>query len=354
MRSRYEKGMDTLDRLILAADPYADKAKMLQWREYGEQIGHARLVRHLQEKVANAEGRRQERVEEISKAKQDKRKPATVVTEGKVEHKPPKPPKSLYLKPGMAPTPNCLVRSALFGIVKPGRRRNVEVYEDLPMYGPKGWKVRWRGTQLDQADADLWLCLVRKASVLSKDFLNGQRIVAKTIQVKFTRNGLLREIGRAKGGANRKWLDAALNRLRDCDIQVEDSSGTRRYSAKLLGDRYEDDNSDLEIIEVNANLANLLGKDVSLLDFQKRLDLGKDQLAKWLHGFLGSHKGGQVYSISIEKLHCLADTQMDLLKFKQRVLRALGRIQDVVSGFVVDGDGAKAVLRLSLTPKGNR
>lgn len=221
------------------------------------------------------------------------------------------------------------------------------------MYGANGWTIRWRGTRLDQADADLWLHLIRRASQISTEFLNGQKIGSKIIQVEFTRKGLLKALKRAKGGGNKKWLDQALNRLRDCDIQVEDSSGRRRYSAKLLGDRYEDDNADMEIIEVNAKLANLLGKDLSLLNFEKRLGLGKNQLAKWLHGFLGSHKG-PTYPVSVRTLHQLAESPLPFRVFKQRVKEALNKISDVVQSYEIEGFGENALFRITLVDKKSR
>lgn len=351
------QGMDELDLLVQNAYPHANRELMDKYKALCEEVGADRVYSVLKKTAETRKSVQRDREEKLERDKQERmaRIEAAKATKGKKANETAtKQRKPIYLRPDMAPTPNCIVRSALFGIIRPGRRRRLEEYEDLPTYGVKGWKIRWKGVQLDQADADLWLCLLRKAGIINNELLNGGEVGNKAVLVEFTRGGLLRELKRSKGGANKKWLDKALHRLRDCDIQVEDPTGRRRYSAKLLGERYEDDDSDMEIIEVNAKLANLLGSDLSLLNFSKRLELKKDQTAKWLHAFLNSHKGDQVYTISLRKLHELSGAPKDVHKFRHKVIRALDKMPDVVKAHEEIGSGMDTIFIISLTKKKDR
>jgi hypothetical protein len=342
--------MDELDRLILAAYPGLEKQKMLEYRQFSDNYGLGFVKKELRKVIDRRKQGRKERDEQIKRERQQRAYHAKIKKERKTAAKKAKPSRRIYLRNGMVPTPNCIVRSALFGIVKRGCRRRVEEYETLPSYGVNGWTIRWRGVRLDQADADVWFYLIRKACEISSDFLNGQELDLKTISVKFTRNGLLKAINRSKGGQNRKWLDQSITRLRDCDVQVEGPNGSPRESATLLGRRNEDDASDMEIVEIDVNLAKLLGNNLTLVDFQKRLSLGQDQLAKWLHGFLSSHKG-PIYPVRITTLHALVASPLPIPVFRQRVESALNKISDVVEGYEVSGRGDSAVFKIKLAPK---
>lgn len=346
-------GMDELDLLILEAYPQANREYMDEYRALTQQVGFDRICSVLRKTADARKQEKRDREESVERARREHAARVSAAKAKMAREEGSRPRKALYLRPDMVPAPNCFVRSALFGIVKPGRRRRIEEYVVLPKYGANGWVIRWRGTRLDQADADVWLYLIRCASEVSGEFLNGEELDSKVIPVEFTRNGLLKAIKRSKGGRNRQWLDQALTRLRDFDIQVEDPTGTRRYSAKLLGDRYEDDNSDMEIVEVNTKLASLLGKDLSLINFQKRLELGQNQLAKWLHAFLGSHKGPD-YSIFLSSLHSLAESPMPIRVFKQRVKEALRKISDVVESHDFMGKGEHVRIKMKLVPKKSR
>jgi hypothetical protein len=60
----------------------------------------------------------------------------------------------------MRAAPNAMLRSALFGVVKPGRRQYVEEMA-LPMIGD--FSLAYTGKRLDQSDLDIYLQIVHYA-----------------------------------------------------------------------------------------------------------------------------------------------------------------------------------------------
>jgi hypothetical protein len=55
--------------------------------------------------------------------------------------------------------PNPVIRSAVFGVVRKGRRRRIT---KMPVAGPAGYEITLTGWRLDQHDCDVWLaaCLI--------------------------------------------------------------------------------------------------------------------------------------------------------------------------------------------------
>jgi len=92
--------------------------------------------------------------------------------------------------------PNAMLRSALFGVVKPGRRKYVREMS-LPMVGD--FSSTYTGERLDQADLDVFLQILHYA-----------RQQKATDVITFPTRRLLREIGRGTSGADYKWLHGRL------------------------------------------------------------------------------------------------------------------------------------------------
>jgi hypothetical protein len=98
-------------------------------------------------------------------------------------------------------TPNTIVRSAVFGVVRRGKRQRIE---DMPVAGPPGWNITLSGWRLDQHDCDIWLEVMHLA-----------RLGTPGEEVRFTLSSMLRRIGRhskmSKGDYT--WLEQRLKHL---------------------------------------------------------------------------------------------------------------------------------------------
>lgn len=103
--------------------------------------------------------------------------------------------------------PNPVIRSAIFGVVRRGRRARVT---DLPVAGPAGWNITLTGWRLDQHDCDVWLEVYHLAR-------NGK----PGDPVRFTMHAMLKRLGYASLGSRYyAWLQQRLRQLVQTTIQL--------------------------------------------------------------------------------------------------------------------------------------
>lgn len=138
--------------------------------------------------------------------------------------------------------PNTLLRSALFGVVKPGRRKYVKQMP-LPMVGEL--TLSYTGELLDQADLDIFLQIVHYAR---------QRNVTEPIS--FPTRQLLREIGRNTGKSDYQWLRSRLVSLSSCGIVIHNGHGETHYTGPILVG-VQDDNTGVSAFKLNPHIRAL-------------------------------------------------------------------------------------------------
>lgn len=172
--------------------------------------------------------------------------------------------------------PVALLRSALFGVVKRGRRpmldnQEIESWPDL--------RVVYTGKRLDQADLDVWLMAVQ----LHQE----QEAAGLGTTVYFQTNPFLRAINRSVGKPNREWLRQSIRRMVEGTVYIE--TAKREYGGHLIDDFDRCKESGLYYLRINPKLANLYAYGWTRLAMEARLSLGSAQLHKALHGFVLSH-----------------------------------------------------------------
>jgi hypothetical protein len=114
--------------------------------------------------------------------------------------------------------PDICLRSALFGVVKPGKRRDLK---DELLAAQEGYEVRYTGERLDQNDLDVWQQVIH----LCRTQPVGERVY-------FTLKGFLKAIGRQSGKPNRRCLAKSLDRMVACAVILK--SQRYRYANNLL------------------------------------------------------------------------------------------------------------------------
>jgi len=208
--------------------------------------------------------------------------------------------------------PNSVLRSALFGAIKRGKR----AYQDaVRKASVDGVIVVHTGPQLDQADLDVWeqcLHLARSESL-------GNRI-------QFTANAFLKAIGRSNGKSQHEWLKGSLRRLMTSLVELQD--GKKAYAGQLLHDWARDDETGHHIIEINPKLAAMYGGDGwTQVEWVQRKALKGQPLASWLHGFYTTH--ARPFPYKVETLHDLSGSEAKQLKhFKSELKAALEKLAD--------------------------
>jgi hypothetical protein len=171
--------------------------------------------------------------------------------------------------------PNEVIRSAIFGVVRTGRRKRVV---DLPVAGPIGSSITITGWRLDQYDLDIWLEVMH----LARNAKPGDT-------VRFTLHSMLQRLhSTAHSGANDfKWIKQRLYNLGETLIKFDDErfEGT---AGTLIGSFQIDKATGEAVVRTNPEL-RVLWESITHLDIEQRRSLGQNQLAKAMHAMLASH-----------------------------------------------------------------
>lgn len=224
--------------------------------------------------------------------------------------------------------PNSVLRSALFGAIKRGRRAYLQ---REPLASVDGVTVLFTGPRLDQADLDVW----EQCLHLARGKELGERI-------QFAAHGFLRSIGRSTGGKDVEWLKGAFARLSSSVVEIKD--GSRAYFGAMLHGGARDDETGAYSIEINPKIVALYGREGwTQVEWQQRQALKGQPLAQWLHGFYTTH--ALPYPYRVETLHKLCGSEAKSLKdFRKDLRRALEHIQEVAGWCSnVSRDGLVAV-----------
>jgi len=237
------------------------------------------------------------------------------------------PAKSLPLWPEASRgVPNTVLRSALFGAIRRGRRSFLQRVEKASV---NGMTVIHTGPQLDQADLHVW----EQAMHLARNEGLGTRI-------QFTAHGFLKAIGRGTGKSQHEWLKNAFARLASSVVEVKD--GKRAYFGPMIHHGTRDDESGLYVIEINPAIVALYGTDGwTQIELEQRLALKKQPLAQWLHGFYSTHAKPFPYKVKT-LCHLSGSENGQLAGFRRDLHGALEKLE-VATGWLCEIDDTDLV-----------
>lgn len=228
--------------------------------------------------------------------------------------------------------PNAVLRSALFGAIKRGKRAYQERVKKASV---EGVTVIHTGPQLDQADLDVW-----------QHCLHLARTDGLGTRIQFTAGGFLKAIERGTGKSQHEWLKGAFARLSSSVVEV--AEGKRAYFGPMLIGGARDDETGHYVIEMNPKIAALFGTDGwSGVEFETRRALKGQPLAQWLHQFYLSH--ARPFGFKVETLHRLCGSENAAIKgFRQELRQALERLAEV-TGWTCEID-ENDVVNVAKTP----
>ena len=211
--------------------------------------------------------------------------------------------------------PNGLLRSALFGVIKRGRRPYLERERIAAM---EGIEVCYTGPRLDQGDLDVW-----------ESILHTMRECDMGSMCRSTSYHLLKLMGLRDSGKNRNTLQTRIERLRACTVTIK--QGRYTYIGGLLSHAARDEVTQEWVIVLDPNMRKLFTHDqFTLIQWDARLMLAGKPLAQWLHGFYSSH--ASPYPLRIDTLQKLCGSEtVQLKKFTQTLKKALKAIEQAIS-----------------------
>lgn len=233
--------------------------------------------------------------------------------------------------------PNAILRSALFGVVKRGKRRFVEGKTPLLVSAWSGSSIKYFGQQLDQYDLDVWLQTLHLAR--EQDLSDSNEVI-------FTARRFLKGMGRKYSGYAADTLFRSLRRMVGCAITVD--IGNVMYMGSLIEEFEQDKATQTYVLRLNPKLQDLFDTGSTRMDWITRQALPAD-LARWMHGYVLSHKATQSapHRIDIDSLRGLSGASATNLRtFRQplrRAMRHLAELEIVTTWRVTKGDALEFV-----------
>ena len=208
--------------------------------------------------------------------------------------------------------PNSFLRSSLFGTStnrKTYKKRTVIAAVD-------GYEIRFLGTSFNQTDLDVWEMLLHLA-----------RLEPLGTKVEFTAHSLLKELGRLTGKSQHEQLKEELMRLIGGAVEITWTQDKKSFAGALVSSYCRDDETGRYVVTFNPAMAMLYEVGNTLIDWEQRQALGKNNLAKWLQGFYASH--AKPYPYKVETIHRLCGSAAELKEFRRMLRTALAQLVKV-------------------------
>lgn len=219
--------------------------------------------------------------------------------------------------------PNVVLRSALFSAGQPRKERKLHRDRQLPAaIGTRS--IAYTGPQLYQHELDVLLEVYHRC-----------REAPAGTTTTFQPYGLLRTLRRADGKANCVQLLSTMGLLQATSIKVVPEDPKQDgYLGQLIRDvRFNQELSRWEVGVLPEIVALFAPEEHTWLHFAARLDLGKNYLGKWLHGYFSSHRKPHPISVRRLKELCGSETDARPRRFRETLRAALLEVERVESKY---------------------
>lgn len=239
--------------------------------------------------------------------------------------------------------PNSLARGALFTAGKntPGDIR--EFYEDKRIASLNGLTMEYRGQELRQDDASVFMTLLHLG-----------RLQALGDRIHFTAYSMLKDLGWSINSVEYKHLRECCARLSATNVSIMQTDEAAGYAGSLVrAFSWKGDNGKQLAqwwVELEPPIAQLFAeKTYTMLEWMERKTIGgRAPLALWLHSYLGTHR--EPFNMSVEKYRELsASRSKDISDFRRRLKQALQKLVEI--GFLKNFSITNDIVRVARIPK---
>lgn len=238
-----------------------------------------------------------------------KRKPTPPAT---APAPPPAPQMTLDLWPNaMRGVPNAILRSALFSVMKERPAVTRELLATV-----ENVEIIFTGIRLNQKDLDYF-----------QELLHLQRLQPLGQPIRFTASALLKSMGLGVGKYQYDELKDVIARLGANKTEVRVNK--KNVFGRSLIEKFDRDEETQEyMVLLSPLLLNMFDEGYTQLDGAQRHALGKNMLAKALHGLYSTH--ASPYPVKVDTIRKLTGSNTkDLAKFRQQLRVALTALQNV-------------------------
>jgi hypothetical protein len=149
--------------------------------------------------------------------------------------------------------PSCVLRSALFGVVRRGRRSYLE-RQIIAAWA--NTTIRYTGMRLDQADLDVWLAA-----------LHITRESGLGAQVRTSIGAMLKAMGRTQDGRAYEDFNNTIVRLTGCVVEI--TANRKTYGGSLIESFERDEDTGRYVLYLNPRLVVLFEDEAfALIDWE--------------------------------------------------------------------------------------
>lgn len=229
----------------------------------------------------------------------------------------------------MRAMPNHIARSSLFAPVALGRKK---IHDGTVLVSRRDAVIRFRGKQLDEAQADVWMQAMHEAT---------KRPLGEPVVIK--RSRFLKAIGRAASGQNYQWLHRSMGDLTFAMLVIEVikdgkpklAIGKQRALHMIAGFDYDDESETYTLLIDPRWRLMYDNQEFSLIDWEKRLQFGPHQnMAKALQRLVAT-SNDQVQRYKLDWLKQKLEYSGRLRDFTEaleKAMRELERLEIVAGG----------------------
>jgi vacuolar-type H+-ATPase subunit E/Vma4 len=202
--------------------------------------------------------------------------------------------------------PNAILRGSLFGISTERR-----IYKKRTLVAAvEGYEIRFKGETFNQTDLDVLEAMLH----LAMSHPLGKK-------VEFSVHSLLQELGRKTSGEQHEQFKEQIARLIGGVVEITDLKAEMTFMGTLVQKAYRDEKSGRYVVIFDKDMLALYESGYTLIDWQQRMALGKNNIAKWLHGFYASHAAPFPYKV--ETLLKLCGSVATPKEFKRNLKKSL-------------------------------
>lgn len=233
----------------------------------------------------------------------------------------------------MRAMPNHIARSSLFAPVAQGRKK---IHDDTVLVSRADAVIRFKGKQLDEAQADVWMQAMYEAS---KKPLGEPVIV--------NRAAFLRSIGRQTGNEQYRWLHRTMEELAFAMLVIEVTKGGKpkfaigRTRALHMIEGFDyDDAVETYTLRIDSRWRSMFGnREFALIDWDKRLQFRQHQnMAKALQRLIATSDEA-VQRYALDWLKPKLEYSSPMRKFKESLEAAMDELRRLE---IIDGGHIEA------------
>ena len=211
--------------------------------------------------------------------------------------------------------PNSVLRGALFGVSvarKTHKRRTL-------IAALENYEIRFKGETFNQTDLDTLQGMLH----LARPHPLGTR-------VEFSVHSFLKELGRGTGKEQHEQFKEQVMRLVTGGIEITSLEDKKTFMGTLVHKAFRDEITGRYVVIFDEDMLQLYQTGHTLIDWEQRQALGKNNLAKWLQGFYASH--AKPFPYKVETIFNLCGSTTERLGDFRKLLRtALAQLVEVGS-----------------------